>query len=419
MKGEALLAKPDDLGGALGRFYPPVDLEKENHVKSNYAKSASRAILAVSLLLATLLALAGCGGSREEQGSQGEQGSQKEETTAAAPETTGGGGATAEVVAATEAFLATLDDPQREQASFEFDDELKESNWSNLPVPVVPRSGVALGDMTEEQRQAALAILEAALSEEGYQKTVGIMVSDQVLANEVDDGELRFGIDRYLVTIFGTPSETEPWMLQFGGHHLALNLTVAGRDNILTPSFVGVQPSEYALEGAGDLTAFVPAGVLPTGTVRPMGEENDLAFELINALDPEQQEQALLDYEVTDLVLGAGEDGRVLEPEGIPASEMTPDQQALLLNLVREWAGIANEGAAEERMSGIEDELDETYFAWSGPTTNGEPIYYRITGPTLHIEFAHAQAPPPGGFLHVHTIYRDPTNDYGEHSVAR
>jgi hypothetical protein len=149
-----------------------------------------------------------------------------------------------------------------------------------------------------------------------------------------------------------------------------------------------------------------------------MAEENDLAFELINALDPEQQEEAILDYEVSDLVLGAGEDVRVLEPEGLPASEMSADQQALLLDVVRQWAGIANEGAAEVRMSEIEDNLEETYFAWSGPTTNGEPIYYRITGPTLHIEFSHEDAPPPGGILHIHSVYRDPTDDYGEQTVA-
>ena len=349
------------------------------------------------------------------QGSEDEQGSQEEESTTSAQ---GGADATAQTVAATEVFLGTLDDAQREQASFDFDDELKESNWSNLPAPLVERSGVQLGDMTEEQRQAAFEVLEAALSQEGYEKTVGIMVSDQALANEGGGGDLQFGIDNYVFTIFGTPSETEPWMLQFGGHHLALNLTVAGEDNVLTPSFTGVQPSEYTLDEAGDLRAFEPAGVLPTGTVRPMGDENDLAFELINALDPEQQEEAILDYEVSDLVLGAGEDVRVLEPEGLPAPGMTPDQQALLLDVVRQWAGIANEGAAEARMSEIEANLEETYFAWYGPTTNGEPVYYRITGPTLHIEFSHEDAPPPGGILHIHSVYRDPTNDYGEQSVA-
>jgi Protein of unknown function (DUF3500) len=396
----------------------PANLEKENHLKSDYARLVSRTTLAVSLLLAATL-LAGCGGSQEEQGSQGGQGSQEETTNAPSGGSTNaqaGGDATAQVVAATEAFLATLDDAQREQASFDFDSDLKESNWSNLPAPLVERSGVPLGDMTEEQQRAAMAILQAALSEEGYEKTLGIMVSDQVLVDE-GGGDLQFGIDRYFVTIFGTPSETEPWMLQYGGHHLALNLTVSGQDNALTPSFIGVQPSEYTLDEAADL-AFEPAGVLPTGTVRPMGDENDLAFDLINALDPQQQEQAILEYEVSDLVLGAGEDVRVLEPEGLPASEMTADQRALLLDVVQEWAGIANEGAAEERMSEIEGSLDETYFAWYGPTTNGEPVYYRVTGPTLHIEFSHQDAPPPGGILHIHSVYRDPTNDYGERSVA-
>jgi hypothetical protein len=396
----------------------PANLEKENHLKSDYARLVSRTTLAVSLLLAATL-LAGCGGSQEEQGSQGGQDSQEETTNAPSGGSTNaqaGGDATAQVVAATEAFLATLDDAQREQASFDFDSDLKESNWSNLPAPLVERSGVPLGDMTEEQQRAAMAILQAALSEEGYEKTLGIMVSDQVLADE-GGGDLQFGIDRYFVTIFGTPSETEPWMLQYGGHHLALNLTVSGQDNALTPSFIGVQPSEYTLAEAADL-AFEPAGVLPTGTVRPMGDENDLAFDLINALDPQQQEQAILEYEVSDLVLGAGEDVRVLEPEGLPASEMSADQRALLLDVVQEWAGIANEGAAEERMSEIEGSLDETYFAWYGPTTNGEPVYYRVTGPTLHIEFSHQDAPPPGGILHIHSVYRDPTNDYGERSVA-
>jgi hypothetical protein len=399
-----------------------VNLEKENHLRSDYAKLASHTTLAVSVLLAAAL-LAGCGGSQE-------QGSQEEETTTATPEMTGGGGfttgatqgggATAQTVAATEAFFATLDDTQRGQVSFAFDDELKTSNWSNLPTGLFERSGVRFGDMTQEQQQAAMAMLQAALSEEGYEQTVGTMVSDQVLANEGGGpGELQFGIDEYFVTIFGTPSETEPWMLQFGGHHLALNLTVSGEDNVLTPSFTGVQPSEYTLDEAGDLTAFEPASVLPAGMVRPMADENDLAFELINTLDPQQQEQAILDYEVTDLVLGADQDVRVLEPEGLPVSEMTRDQQALLLDVVREWAGIANEPAAEAKMSEIEANLDETYFAWYGPTTNGQPIYYRVTGPTLHIEFAHEEAPPPGGILHIHSVYRDPTNDYGEQTIAR
>jgi hypothetical protein len=93
---------------------------------------------------------------------------------------------------------------------------------------------------------------------------------------------------------------------------------------------------------------------------------------------------------------------------------MTPEQQALLLDVIRQWAGIANEGAAEARMVQIEANLDQTYFAWEGPTMNGEPVYYRLTGPTLHIEFNHEE----DDVLHIHSVYRDPTNDYGEQTIA-
>ena len=48
------------------------------------------------------------------------------------------------------------------------------------------------------------------------------------------------------------------------------------------------------------------------------------------------------------------------------------------------------------------------HVAWSGPTTNGSAAYFRIQGPTLVIEYA-----PQDSVEHIHTIYRDPTNDYG------
>ena len=67
-------------------------------------------------------------------------------------------------------------------------------------------------------------------------------------------------------------------------------------------------------------------------------------------------------------------------------------------------------------MAEIKSGLDDTWFAWSGATTHAEghsgTAYYRIQGPTLVIEYA---PQPLGGdpTNHIHTIYRDPTNDYG------
>jgi hypothetical protein len=77
---------------------------------------------------------------------------------------------------------------------------------------------------------------------------------------------------------------------------------------------------------------------------------------------------------------------------------------------------------ASARMEEIKAGLDDTYFAWSGPTSHEEgkngTAYFRIQGPKVVIEFA-PQGRRPGGpgaggpTTHVHTVHRDPGNDYG------
>ncbi len=104
-------------------------------------------------------------------------------------------------------------------------------------------------------------------------------------------------------------------------------------------------------------------------------------------LDAAQRSQAILGYRVADLVLGPGQDGRTIEPEAA-GSALSASQQTMLLDLVREWAGIANDALAAPRMDEIRASLRETYFAWSGPTTAGSAAYFRIQGPTLVIEYA-------------------------------
>ena len=108
-------------------------------------------------------------------------------------------------------------------------------------------------------------------------------------------------------------------------------------------------------------------------------------------------------------MLGPGEDGKVIQPEGIAGSALTPAQQSMLLDVAHEWVGILNDEAANAKMAELKANLPRTFFAWSGSTKNGELAYYRIQGPTVVIEYA----PQQGDLTHIHTIYRDPTNDYG------
>ncbi len=347
--------------------------------------------------------------------------------------------ATSRIVSAANKFLVSLDDKQRQAVLFSFDDQQQRKRWSNFPVSFVRRGGINLRDMNDAQRSAAMALVASALSAKGFEKVQQIMEGDEILKKTDNGGGpgprgrggppprgnggpppfgdagdrppawtgATFGKDLYYVSILGKPSEKDPWMLQFGGHHLALNITIAGEQGILTPTLTGAQPALYTVNGK---------------TVRPLGQESDKAFALLQALDAGQRKQAILGYQLADLVLGPGQDGKTIVPEGLKVSTMNEHQRAMLLDVISEWSGIIHESAAAARMAEIKSELDQTWFAWSGPVTvaPGKNItaYYRIQGPHLVIEYAPQEL---GGdpALHVHTMYRDPTNDYGRRFTAK
>ncbi len=312
---------------------------------------------------------------------------------------------TARIVSAANTFLSTLDDKQRQTVLFAFDDEKQRARWSNLPT-LFKRAGLNMGELSAAQRSAALALVSTTLSRRGFEKVNQIMEADETLKHSEGNNPI-FGKDLYYISILGKPSEEDPWMLQFGGHHLALNITIAGERGILTPTLTGAQPALYNINGK---------------TVRPLGQESDKAFDLLNVLDPNQRKQAILSYRLVDLVLGPGQDGKTIQPEGLKASAMNERQRAMLLDLISEWAGIIHESAATARMAEIKAALDGTWFAWSGPTTvtpgNNITAYYRVQGPKLVIEYAPQRL---GGdpAMHVHAMYRDPTNDYGRRPAAK
>ena len=312
---------------------------------------------------------------------------------------------TSNVVAAATAFVSTLDEQQQEKVTLPLNATTR-TVWSNLPtgstmqVGATERNGLRFGDMTPSQQGAALATVAAALSPAGYEKVLNIVNSDQRLDETTptrSSPKIKFGRAEFYIAILGTPSVDDRWMLQFGGHHLAINVTLAGGESVLTPAHTGAQPASYTMDGR---------------TIRPLGQENDKAFALMNALDTAQQKAALLDYQVRDLVLGPGEDGKVIEAEGVRGRALNATQRALLLDVISEWVSILNDESAVAKMNEVEANLDDTYFAWAGSTTIGKEAYFRIQGPTVLIEYAPQGRNGPT-VNHIHTIYRDPTNDYG------
>ncbi len=310
--------------------------------------------------------------------------------------------ATPGIVAAASAFLATLSDTERESVLFDWTDTTQRQRWSNLPEGLFERAGLMWGNISETRQNAWLALMQATLSAEGYNRIMAEWNADDALVTNggggPGGGQLQYGKQYYWIALIGTPSETDPWQWQWGGHHVTVNATIVGPNIALTPSFIGVQPGTYT-DANGT-------------TVRPLGDIEDEAFALINSLDATQQQTAILGSSSIDLVLGPGQDNKTIQAEGLPASQMNAEQQAAFLKLIGHYTGLANEATAAARIAEVQSTLDQTYLAWYGPTTQGSAAYFRVTGPTIVIEYSPQQM---GGNAanHVHGIYRDPTNDYG------
>lgn len=319
------------------------------------------------------------------------------------------GVSTAPVVAAADAFLATLTPIQKIKTHFGVtDDEWRK--WSNVDNLIYVRQGVSLKELTADQREAAMGLLQASLSAKGLQNSLDIMKTDKSLA-ELNDDAFYLDEELYYLTIMGTPSATDPWGWQLDGHHLVINYFVLGDQVVMTPTFMGAEP------------AVSRSGVYEGNAV--LQAEQDAGLALMQALTPEQQEAATLEARKThdDINAEANSDNLVLDYAGVEVSTFTPDQKQQLLDLVGLYVGNIREGHAEVRMEEVEAHLDETWFAWVGATEDDAVFYYRIHSPVVLIEFDH-QHPvgttsinPRGEVTrdHIHTVIRTPNgNDYGK-----
>lgn len=317
---------------------------------------------------------------------------------------------TALMVERATAFLSSLSDTQRSAVLFDFDDDGQRSNWTNFPDPIqINRGGIKTGSLDDAQSMALYEMLSAFLSEEGVRNVVLQLAADDAVAildAEEDEGFFarlfgggggpNFGSDHYFVSFLGVPHISEPWMMQFGGHHLAINATVVGADVSFSPMLTGGEPLTFAYEGEN---------------VSLAGNETAAANVLLASLSDDQRAQAILSTTRIELLLGPEQDGTTAPYEGIAGSALSEDQKGLLVGLIDARLGMINEDDLAPLMEDIRANLDETFFGWWGPE-DADAAYFRVTGPTVVIEYA-SEEDDLGGTNHAHNIYRDLTNDYG------
>lgn len=321
---------------------------------------------------------------------------------------------------AAEAFLSNLSGNQTSLARFPLDADEIRTSWSNLPAMFVDRRGIRLGDLSAEQKRSLHDLMRASTSSQGYQKLAGIIRLDDILHEEaavaVERGERRLPAElieswssaNYWVAFFGDPSSNTNWGWQLSGHHLAANFTVVDARLSFTPLFLGAEPNE--------VQTGVEAGW------RVLSHEAERGFELLQALDDNQRARAVGGADTPDDVLtGPGRKGSLEEFAGIPASELNKDQMKLLWTLIDEFVANVEGDAADAQLARIQrDGTDSLHFAWIGPQDDAAGrYYYRVHGPSVLIEYVVEEGVGGDAANHVHSIIRDPSNDYGEDWLGR
>lgn len=310
------------------------------------------------------------------------------------------------MTAAAQAFLLSLSSEQQSEAIVPFDSPQRR-DWHNIPK--ADRKGVEFGELSAEQQKLALALLRAALSDEGYEKALKIMA----LENNLREGEKNNAgaplrdAERYFITVFGEPTAEGPWGWSFEGHHFSQNLVVCkGRVFGDTPSFWGACPAT--------VKTFVAGG--PEVGTRTLAQEEQLAFDLLTALDASQQGEAIIAAKAPADYRGPGEpEPPRAAPEGLAAAKMTDEQKQTLRALLVAYSDNLAPEMAEARLAEIDAAgFERVHFAWQGATKPGVGHAYRVQGPTFLLELVNIQSDPAGNPAnHIHSVWRSLKHDFG------
>lgn len=322
---------------------------------------------------------------------------------------------TGPVVEAAQAFLAALPADARQRAVFPLD-AMERRTWINVHMNFY-RHGVMLEDFSPAVRDLGLGLLRASLSARGYGQARDIMRLNELIG-ELSGSADEYGEWPYFLSFFGQPSEDAPWAWQIDGHHLNINCTVFANQLVMTPTFMGAEPTSVDSGAYAGTRVFVA--------------ESDAGLALVRSLDARQAAQAVLRPSILPADLpqelqhpfdgrmqaGAFHDNLVLAPEGVRATELSDSQRRLLRAVLGTYVGWLADGHNALRMAEVEAHLDDTWFAWMGSPDPQGPFYYRAHSPVMLVEFDHHPGvvfdnvePSPH---HVHTVVRTPNGgDYG------
>ncbi|MGL4489157.1 MAG: DUF3500 domain-containing protein [Rhizobiaceae bacterium] len=278
--------------------------------------------------------------------------------------------------------------------------------WSNLPAGGYrQRPGITLGELTEEQRGLVKAILTEAMGlapNEGTDELVQALNADDYIETVTTD-HAGYSSSNFYLAFLGKPAASGTWQLYYGGHHTAVTNTF--KDGVLvgaTPSFRGIEP--------------FPSVEMNGRENRPLTQERDAFAAMLSSLSADQQANAKIKGTFTDVVAGPQNDDEIAAtPEGISVSELSAEQQALVMAAIETYVGDIDAANAATILAKYKSELPQTVVGFSGTTAmDSENDYVRIDGPSIWLEFSlQSNKSTDAEGIHPHSIWRDKTWDYG------
>ncbi len=306
------------------------------------------------------------------------------------------------------------------------------THWNFLPEVGRGEHGLALKEMSHRQQLLAHRLIGSSVSIEAYGKILTSIALEHML-REIDEPAIGYlttefrDPGNYYLTFFGRPDPDQTWGWRLVGHHVCVNITVVGQEAMTsTPFLLGSEPGRI-------------------GSVRPLAEEEDLAFALLGQLTSEQRRRAIFHpVSPPDFVTGVAPhvgDGDVpprhgvgrrdvviadadrqalryvrAEPRGVALGEMSSPATDAFHALLHAYIGRAKEGLQKSEMDRIVAAgVESLHFGWAGAPDYGSGHYYRIQGPVTLIEFNNTE----GDANHVHSVWRDLERDFGRELLPR
>ena len=298
---------------------------------------------------------------------------------------------------AAENLLAALPAHQRSALHFTFDDPGRQ-DWHYTPGR---RQGVSLAEMGRESTKSVHQLLTTVVSRAAHTRVTAITGLEDVL-DESEGGRRGRHAGDYWTSVFGEPGASA-WGWRFEGHHVSINVTVAGGAISTTPFFLGANPATVTDERGSTVS-------------RPLAPEEDAGLALLMSLDDDQRKRAVVsDAGPSDILSDEAPDATAVVGlgalTGLPATALRPNQVSLLRSLAALYVNRLSSELAKPIMAGVDRDLQAFSFAWAGQGIpgKGQAHYYRLEGPRFLAEFDNGQ----DRANHIHSVWREPGGDFG------